>query len=206
MTTTLIPDVANILRVFARADIADVNAGIDWYADARESAAELAQRHGYSVEVAAGVISALSPLNEWSKNLRDADRVLGGNFTGCLGVSLDKARRIMAGEDIVSVLHADKTVNFYLSILSAGKEGVCVDRHAFDIAVGFRSPDKNRSIGKRLYRDIAAAYTLAADIITSEGLPVTPAEVQSVTWEEHRREWKDRRVSVLTPLFEVEYA
>lgn len=206
MATTLTPDVENILRAFVRADIADVNAGIDWYADAYASAATLAGKHGYSVEVAAGVIAALSPLNEWGKNLRDADRVLGGDFSGYLGVGLEKSRRIMAGEDIVSVLNADKTVNFYTSIVTQGAEGVCVDRHAYDIAVGYRSPNNSRAIGKRLYRDIAAAYTLAAEILTSQGIPVTPAEVQSVTWEEHRREWKDRRVAVLTPLFEVEHA
>lgn len=197
----LVPSADNILRVFLRADAADVSEGIDWYPQAYAHAERLGRDSGHSVEVAAGVIAALSPLNEWEKNLRDAERVLFGDFSGCLTRGLEKSRLIMSGADIAETLNAPKTRNFWQSIVTCGAEGVCIDRHAYDIAVGYRSADKARSIKGALYEACAEAYREASRRLDDMGVPVSPAEVQSVTWEEHRREWKDVRVTSLVPLF-----
>lgn len=198
-TTTLTPEAMadNILSVFENVDLADASAGVEWYAEARAICEELAAESGYSVDQVAGVIAATSPLNEWGQNVRLATRIIraGGLTEGYLSLGLRKCDAILAGADIESTLNGQKIVNFYLSIRSAGAEGVCIDRHAHDIAAGRRFADAERpSIGKGLYSAMAAAYITAAERLQSEGLAISPAELQSVTWEAWRTEWKGVRV------------
>jgi hypothetical protein len=50
--------------------------GLAWYSEAMSYAAELADTFGVSGEIAAGVISALSPNNRWERNKKDAFSVL----------------------------------------------------------------------------------------------------------------------------------
>lgn len=197
-TTTLTPDTMadNILAVFHTVDLADASAGVEWYAEAFALCQRLSQETGYSPEQVAGVIAATSPLNEWGQNVRLAERILraGGLTSGYLGAGLRKCDAILAGADIEATLNGQKIVNFYRSIVSGGTNGVCIDRHAHDIAAGRRYADAERpSIGKRLYESMAAAYVIAAERLQSEGLAITPAEVQSVTWEAWRQEWKGVR-------------
>lgn len=197
-TTTLTPDAMadNILAVFNTVDLADASVGVEWYAEAFALCHELAAETGYSPEQVAGVIAATSPLNEWGQNTRLAARILraGGLTSGYLGTGLRKCDAILAGADIEATLNGQKIVNFYRSIVSGGADGVCIDRHAHDIAAGRRYADAERpSIGKRLYESMAAAYVIAAERLQGEGLAITPAEVQSVTWEAWRAEWKGVR-------------
>lgn len=190
-TTTLIPSPERIAEVFLSADDADIMAASDWYADAYGIAETLATRHGVTVAQAAGVIAAVSPLNSWGANVQLASRILATrNFTsGYMRLGLGKAERILAGEDILTVLNGEKISNFYRSIISAGEEGITIDRHAFDLAVGVRHNDETRpTIGKRLYAAVSEAYTAACDLIESaSGHRFSPAEVQSVTWVEWRK-------------------
>lgn len=193
-TTTLTPaDMAtNILAVFETVDLADASVGVEWYADARDFCATLAAETGYSVAQVAGVVAATSPLNAWESNKSLAARILraGGLSEGYLSLGLRKCDAILAGADIEATLNGQKIVNFYRSIASAGADGVCIDRHAHDIAMGRRYTDADRpSIGKRLYESMAAAYVLAAEALQGEGLDISPAEVQSVTWEAWRQVW-----------------
>lgn len=191
MATTPIPSPERIAELFLAADVADVMAASDWYADARAIAETYAERYSVSVEQAAGVIAATSPLNSWGSNVALAGRILATrNFTsGYLGVGLRKAERILAGEDILTVLNGEKISNFYRSIVSAGEDGITVDRHAYDLAVGVRHNDESRpSIGKRVYAAVSAAYVAAGDVIESAtGHRFSPAEIQSVTWVEWRK-------------------
>ena len=192
MATDLIPSPERIADLFLSADNADIMAWADWYADAYDIAGSLAERYGVTREQAAGVIAATSPLNSWGANVRLAERVIATrNFSsGYLGTGLRKCERILAGEDILTVLHSDKISNFYLAIISAGEHDVAViDRHAFDITVGVRHNDDTRpTIGKRRYAEVAKAYSDAADLIASRvGVRFGASIVQSVTWVAHRR-------------------
>src|SRR6478735_1435152 len=153
-TSPLTPSVRNVTRVFRTATPEQLSGALDWYADANRVAAALAVKNDVSLSVAAGVIAALSPLNSWGANVNLAARFLeaGGLTSGYLKVGLAKAARILAGEDVLTVLASDKVRNFYLCIVSAGEtDGVCVDRHAYDIAVNTRHTDATRPglTGKR---------------------------------------------------------
>lgn len=197
-TTTLTPEAMadNILAVFDTVDLADASVGVEWYAEAFAICHALAAESGYTPEQVAGVIAATSPLNEWGQNVRLAERIIraGGLSEGYLSLGLRKCDAILAGADIEVTLNGQKTVNFYRSIVSGGADGVCIDRHAHDIAAGRRFGDDERpSIGKRLYEAMASAYVIAAERLQAQGLTISPAEVQSVTWEAWRAEWKGVR-------------
>lgn len=196
MTTTYTPSVRNITRVFRAATAADIDAGADWYRDANNVAGALALKHGVTADIAAGVIAAVSPLNSWGNNVNLAARILaaGGTLTtGGLRANIAKANRIILGERVTDVLTSDKVKNFYLAIVSNGQAGVCIDRHAFDIAVGKRLTDDTRpgNIKGKRYSEIALAYVRAAQILSAEyDIELSPAQVQSVTWTEwSRRFW-----------------
>lgn len=189
-TTDLVPNTRNITRVFRKASLAEVQAGRGWYLAAHKIAGDLAVQYGVTREVAAGVLAATSPLNGWGPNVRLAGKVLaaGGTKTdGYLGLGLRKANAIIGGADPVATLKGHKTVNFYRSILTAGAEGVTVDRHAFSIAVGERVINTPSLSGKR-YEEVAQYYRRAAVILSKEyGMELSAATVQAVTWVAFRR-------------------
>jgi hypothetical protein len=140
-----IPSPEVIAEAFRSLDLADVSAGVEWYAEAYGIAQSYAERFGCSVAQAAGVIAALSPQQGWAHNVRSAERFLADNSVRVHTESnMSKCRRILAGEDVLTVLNADKTQNFWLGIVSQGAEGVCIDRHAIDIALGVRHTEKSR--------------------------------------------------------------
>jgi hypothetical protein len=186
MTTTHTPRTANITRLFRTATVEQIAAGADWYRDAHEIATALAAKNDVSVEIAAGVIAALSPLQSWGANVNLAARFLaaGGLNAGYLSVGLAKGRAILAGADILSTLKGSKIQNFYLGILTSGESGVCVDRHAYSLAVNHRFAEGNiPSLSGKRYAATVAAYESAARILSREyGVKFTPAQIQAVTW------------------------
>lgn len=187
MATIPAPLTRNITRLFREATPEQIIAGADWYTDAHNVADALAVRYGVTLEVAAGVLAALSPLQSWGANVNLAARFLaaGGLTEGYLGVGLAKARAILAGADIVATLKGSKIVNFYLSIVTKGLEGVAVDRHAWSLAVNTRysGEDTFPTITGKRYAATVSVYTRAAEILSKEyGMTLTPAQIQSVTW------------------------
>jgi len=186
MSDTRTPTTRNVTRLFRTATPEQIEAGADWYKDAHEIASALAAKNGVTVAIAAGVLAAVSPLQSWGANVNLASRILaaGGLTAGYLSVGLGKADRILAGEDILTVLNGDKIQNFFLGILTAGEQGVCIDRHAWSLAVNHRYSEGNiPSLKGKRYGAAVAAYTRAAAILSKEyGTPLTPAQVQAVTW------------------------
>lgn len=203
-----LPSTRNITRLFRTATVAEIREHAQWYSTARSIAEAMGIVYSVSTEQAAGVIAATSPLNSWGANVKLAERVLaaGGLTAGYLSTGLAKADRILAGEDIETVLNGLKTVNFYRSIVTAGITGICIDRHAWSLAVNVRYADDSMPglTGKR-YAAAVDAYTRAARILSREyEAELTPAMVQSVTWMLWRRKfWSegawDQGVLELTP-------
>ena len=186
MTNTHVPQTRHITRLFRTATPEQIVAGAAWYEDAHEVATALATKNGVTLEVAAGVLAALSPLQSWGANVNLAARFLaaGGLHAGYLSVGLAKARAILAGADPVVTLAGDKTVNFYKSIVTRGREGVTIDRHAWSLAVNVRYAEGNiPTIKGKRYAHAVEAYKRAARILSREyGIEITPAQVQAVTW------------------------
>jgi len=172
----------NILTTMGRASRDDIVAGASWYTDAHALAGSLSA----DITVGAGVIAALSPQLSWVVNQRQAIAAFRtGAASGCLGSSCRKADRIMAGEPALSVLGGDKVRNFYDNIVNPHGSSVAIDRHAWSIAMGFRSSNKDRSsLGRKgEYDRFADAYRAAAG-----RLGISPPTLQAITWVTWRRE------------------
>lgn len=179
------PTTPNILAVLDRATEGEVQAGRDWYREANDLARAL---DGADGRVGAGVIAALSPITPWDRNVVLAKRAFDeGRLTGgTLGNSVKAVNRILDGEEVLDVLKGLKVRNFFGSIFDPTcPVSVCIDRHAFDIAVGRVTDDRSRGTLKRVavYESFARAYSRAA---VASGL--SAATVQAVTWVTWRRE------------------
>jgi len=187
MSDTRMPKTAHITRLFRTATPEQIDTAVNWYADAHEVASALAVKNGVWIGTAAGIIAACSPMLSWGANVNLAARLMkeGGLTSGYLKSNLAKANRILAGEVPLDVLGGDKVRAFYLGIFHAGRTtAVCIDRHAWSLAVNHRYAEGNIPTlkGKR-YAAAQEAYTRAARILSIEyGRDLTPPMVQSVTW------------------------
>ena len=79
----------NILRIYAQATEEQIRQGLSWYDDARGVAITLSREYGVRVDVAAGVIAALSPSNKWGRNCVDAANLIAAH---AYGASLDEVK------------------------------------------------------------------------------------------------------------------
>jgi hypothetical protein len=190
------PLTRHVTAVFRTATDTQLEAGINWYDEAHAEAGNMADKYNTSIEVASGVIAALSPLNSWGNNISLAHKFLrkGGLDSGYLTSGLNKAKLILNGDDIYTTLNSPKTQNFFLCIASAGRgDGICIDRHAFDIAVNVRHTDSTRpSIRGKRYDQVAHAYKQAAKILSLEVGDITASQTQAVAWVTWRnRYWAE---------------
>ena len=72
----------NITSVYRDADKLQHAEGLLWYSDALKSANLMAIKHGVPVYIAVAVIAALSPNNKWSRNIINADALIGAFIRG----------------------------------------------------------------------------------------------------------------------------
>lgn len=175
-----------------------VSTGMNWYLTANSIAQGLSRRHNVSLEIACGVIAALSPNNRWERNLIDADLMLK-HFR--LGDKIDsfksatynhnkeKAWQIVHGINPLEVLKGDKTRSFYQCIFNPKSDSVCIDSHAINIALGRQQTiAKTQGLTTPKYELLAKAYRIATHEINQESLEsrVQCMQVQAVTWTLYR--------------------
>ena len=188
--------VRNILKVYRMATDDDVQAGIEWYARALREANAISRRLGLPVSTVVGVMAALSPNNRWERNKVDAFNLCSAYVRGLslsdFKVSTYFRMKVKAwtiledgltdDDDILVRLNGQKIRSFYSNIM--GLDEVTVDGHALNIARGYRVglTDDDTNIGKRLYRDLQAAYVRAA-----KRAGIKPHEMQAVTWTVWKR-------------------
>lgn len=184
------PSVSNVLSVYRAASADSVRNGLTWYFRAHDFARVVGGGRSHHVARNAGIIAALSPMNEWENNKRKAAQlisqrgrvVIGEDGKNGIGLSANvvKAVRIYRGEDPMDVLKGDKVTAFYRTILDpTGDIEPVIDRHAFDIAVGRRTDDKTRGMldRKGVYTQFANVYREAASLAG-----IGSAQMQAITW------------------------
>jgi hypothetical protein len=181
------PIVENVRQTYLDASFDAFSSGMTWYDHAHEIALLLDS----DIVRAAGIIAALSPMNEWDNNIRQANLIytLDGEITVVkgqpngigLGDNVIKAIRIYRGEHPLEVLGGPKVRSFYATIVNPNDSEVdpVIDRHAFDIAVGMRTNDEARGIlsRKSVYQSFVNVYRYAAEIAG-----ITPRQMQAITW------------------------
>lgn len=170
--------VRNIVSVWSIATDDEFEEGARWYEQAHRTAKMLADG---DVRKGAGVLAALSPQTSWWMNVElAADAFDASVATRHVRDACRKANKILAGQDPRDVLPMTrKTGQFYRCILNpADRVAVCIDRHAYDIAVGIPLGDWNRGLSaKGRYELIADCYREAAHRLWQ-----LPSTVQAVAW------------------------
>jgi hypothetical protein len=186
----------NIISVWTDADETQRAEGLVWYDNAQKAAHDIAVKYDIAVYIAAAVIAALSPNNKWSRNVTNADALIGAFISGdgLLSVKVStynkmkqKAWDILAArpdyEGAKTMLKGQKITSFFMDIM--GEFNVTIDGHARNIAYGERVglTDDRTNIGKKEYRALQAAYEEAA-----RRVGLMPYQLQAITW----RVWRDR--------------
>lgn len=188
--------VRNILKVYRKATVRDVQDGVEWYARALREAKHISKAFGLPVSTVVGVMAALSPNNRWERNKVDAYNMCSAYAEG-LAVddfkystyhnNRNKAWSILVDQlsdddDILTRLNGQKIRSFYSNIM--GLDEVTIDGHALNIARGYReglTSDKT-NIGVKQYRELQEAYVRAA-----KRAGVKPHEMQAITWTVWKR-------------------
>jgi hypothetical protein len=180
----------NILSVLSQATDQERDIGMFWYRDANSACQIIAERQEVPLPHVIGVVAALSPGNEWGRNLLDAERLIDGwkidnvPMVGSYGMgNITKAIRILNGEIPMDVLGGNKTKSFYQNILDPEYIGVVtIDRHAKGLAIESRSnrgatADKDAIVTPGEYPWYAMHYVRLA-----ERLGLIPNQLQAITW------------------------
>ena len=191
-----------IVAKFTLATSQEVQLGCDWYSSALKIAIGISKKYGTSVEVAAGVIAALSPNNRWERNIVDAEAIIkcwaaGGTNTDMLNVKVCTYGKMKAkavdiltrNVPIVEILNGKKIIEFFNCITNTALNDVCIDGHAYSVWFGQRLTMKEvPAIGKKLRSQIKTDDRDATFFINEElDTAYTPADIQAITWVTHKR-------------------
>ena len=186
----------NIISVYRDADETQHAEGLLWYSDAQKAAHNIAVKYDVPVYLVVAVIAALSPNNKWTRNIVNADALIGAFIRGdgllSVKVSTYHAMKRKAWDILVArpdydgakaMLKGQKITSFFCDIM--GEFNVTIDGHARNIAYGERVglTDDRSNIGVREYRALQAAYQEAA-----RRVGLMPYQLQAITW----RVWRDR--------------
>lgn len=170
----------NVLNTYIAASDDEVTAGMTWYDDANALALELSPDNVWR---GAGVIAAFSPRVKWDQNIVLARRAFkNGVASGHTNAMCNIANRILNGEHPLDVMKGEKTRAFTAAIADPANSTIAtIDRHAYNIATGESVSEPK--IGKRLYRELAAAYTDAANYVG-----ISTPQIQAITWVKYRND------------------
>ena len=186
----------NIVSVLRDSDETQHAEGLLWYPNAQKAAHDIAGKYDIAVYLVVAVIAALSPNNKWTRNLVNADALIGAFIRGdgidSVKVSTyhkmkAKAWGILAArpdyDGAKAMLKGQKITSFFCDIM--GEFNVTIDGHARNIAYNERVglTDDRTNIGVREYRALQAAYEEAA-----RRVGLMPYQLQAITW----RVWRDR--------------
>lgn len=181
--------VSNLREFVSCATEQQFSAGANWYNMTAGAGSEFAEAYGVSIEIAVGIIAALSPNNSWDTNIKDTNTVLNATKNGLSANDIkvstydrnkDKAMRIARGEEPLDVLSGEKVVSFYTNILAAhygtlDKE-VTVDMWALRAACGVFDARKV-AISDGVYTRAREAYQILA-----KELGLVAKQLQAIVW------------------------
>jgi len=196
--------VENIIGKYKEAPEEMLKGGHEWYSKAHDEASRVG---GGDPRKGAGIIAALSPLNNWERNVAESHELIktGTVASALLPANVEKARRIHSGEDPEKVLGGNKVKSFFHNIHDPSNPlPVTIDRHAYDIAVGnpfvgagggkaqrniTEGPSGHTPMSEDLglsamgrYKHFTHAYQTAAGELGVD----LPHKVQATTWVQHR--------------------
>ena len=189
----------NIMKVYNVSLESEKN---DWYREANVFGSQVSEflsgfsRLSVSKRQVLGIVSALSPLKEWSKNKELAVDLIMSGDCGHMQRNKQKALDILSlkgsdfrdGDQMVydfkirKILNGDKTKRFYSNMVYPSGGGVTVDRHAIAIAIGRTATEKEQALSSKQYQFLEDCYIMVAN-----QLGLVPLHLQSITWQAWKR-------------------
>lgn len=192
----------NIVDAYDQASPEEKAQGMRWYADAHVLAKAIGQG---DVTKGAGLLASYSPQSAWPVNMLNAARAME------LGRAIGPGEGMITGsmqhhaESAMSGASTDENfgrgapkIHAFANLIEHGGDApddqlgqVVLDRHAMSVAMGVRLPkiesDKAPIDKERYYQHVADQYRKAALAITARGTPVSPHQVQAITWLRQQR-------------------
>lgn len=184
-----------IHQTFEDASGDELEQGKTWFFEANHRCRELLEVADPNLELnlglVAAIVAALSPMQSWSNNLLNAEKLIqeGANRVKGLGYAISDAQRILGGESVESVLfdpgrNNPKVRAFYDNIHQPEiSQAVTIDRHMYACASGVRPGRRYRGIHPETYQQIEE---IISEIAANSGL--LPHQVQATCWVVTRRE------------------
>lgn len=148
--------------------------GSIWYQEGQAICRELALEHGITLEQAATVLAAFSPMTPWDRNVFLATEFINGRKVATLGNNIRMAEAGIVGG--IATLKGKKT-NAFARNLSGDLDAVTIDTWMIKAAGIVREPGKKKGINDTEYNTLALALTKVAD---ANNMP--PAVVQAIIW------------------------
>jgi len=199
---------ARIWRAVLCATDQEIRDGMDFYPGAHGLCKLFAAAFRVTVESAAGVYAALSPMNGWDTNVANTAEVLrwanapqerNGEFpkVNTSSANRDKAIAIACGAYPLEVLRGRKVRAFYAGIANPDDTSpIPVDRHLIVLALG-RIPEKRElsrlASNATLYSRVESAY---AEVGQRENLG---NRIASIAWFVQRRILRTGQTPLLQP-------
>lgn len=170
-----------ILETIAKLNDTNYQASLDWYFVLHDYAQNLADKNGLTLIQAAGVISALSPMINFTTNLRDAERFCATRRLDNLATYMSQRKKALAiigaksEEEVLKLLGGNKTKAFFLNILRPQDSmDVTIDTWMIKF-FGFKSLTPKR------YKE--ASWEI---IKVSQELGIMPHQLQALVWTAQR--------------------
>lgn len=176
----------NIRAYYLLSTLHERQQGLDWYDTAYRDCESLAITYDISTQVICGMVAALSPRNRWTRNITDTEQVilLGEDaVVGTFNTNKTKALKILNGASPLTVLSGNKVTAFYKCLVyRVICDDVCVDTHAYGVALGNGERLRPKNISDTKYAEISDDYReLALE------LGIQPKQLQAITWLTYRR-------------------
>lgn len=183
----MIENIANIRRTLSKADDIDWTTGLSAYSLYNITLSKLAAYYGMQFEKTVAAFVALSPNNDYIKNLRSTATLLKGFHLGIRPENLTvttynackyRAWRCLCGEDFLSFTRGKKTRNFYQCIVNPqNQSAVTIDGHMVNIWNDKRQTMVASAVSKFNYDEIAHDFRVVA---FREFL--LPMQLQAICW------------------------
>tara|TARA_R110002167_G_scaffold108588_1_gene277234 strand:+ start:1434 stop:2030 length:597 start_codon:yes stop_codon:yes gene_type:complete len=183
----------NINYFYNNATKNEIIQGKQWYINANNEANIIAKKYNLNVYKVSQVISALSPRNKWSQNIKDANKVCEAFILGLHPENIKvctfhsnkfKAFNILASNTQITN-NSLKTFNFVNNIAYLSSEHLTIDIWHLRSCLNSSIKISNANIGKVAYQQIRDIT-----INIANKLNLTGYELQAIVWVTSQRLYK----------------
>lgn len=180
--------VAHILYAWEETSRSEKEGGRHWYETAHQQCQAVAERTGQPVRVVCEVVAALSVGCPWEGNIKQAEELIKHGDAAVVVTYRQQKRTALGILNGTGGLHGPKVTAFALLLEDPTASFVTIDRHAVDVALGYRADktERQRLVGTAVgYERVVEAYREAARVLGE-----SPSTIQAATWMWWRKKVK----------------